>query len=630
MAIDFSKDAAEIATSLSPVRHIPHIDIPGEVVVRYWCRNTEPVTSGLGARVGESLNHTRAYRKKQVFMKAADLLHKIGAPLVPPGPQADTPGSDEWWTFYCHTGFGTQKLRFLTLVAPATNFSSVSPGPLVMWNVAGAGEVLSTDDHRVRSGAFPAGVDPAQWTFITSDVDVAENQFYTATLRVKDGVRPIAATVYEIGETPVPRGGRGVANLDDEPRSDILDGRWEQTVRAGTDLWRRNASPVFTWSRLLSAADAPTITGTTYTNILDASTTVGSDTVGFCYNLTNMATIRGDGVPCRLAVLASVSANAGEFKLANSSGDVVEITGMDAVIPTWYVKDFKVTTLSDRVDMQARNDTSGDVTVHAVCLLQYCHERSFPETPSNWDNVFVGIQRRPQGLWSCQEDGSTSNQLADAIGNQPLDEGGTALAITYQVDPDTDRDPHRDYGVQIDNGGYFEAGDAAFMDGGDDCSGVVRVYIPSTLGATRQILGKRGATGAGWYLAVNASGQISLNAEDGSTNTAATSHTDDYRGRWVDIVYAVDLSGSNQLFSQTRSYKPGGTFLAGSDTASLAGLGSMTNSETFKLGGGGEFDTENGQLYSWACAQDNYALSTTDAGIILAPDFVAQEGAILV
>jgi hypothetical protein len=324
------------------------------------CRNNMVPDAAYVRRLANGLNHVVAFRRK--------------APLMFCRPMNAVPANTSdaavtHWHAYITTGYGVNQLAFRMGLMKASSGTLGTTDPYVKWNVGG------TDTDELHYSAIDAAksdvADEIMWGEIR--YAVSSNTAYPIYMQAVGRARPLCALVYEIAEIPVDDTNTGVSNPSITPGTPILDAQSSDLALNGTELWQQNAAHVFSWTSDIGTA-SPAITATSYTNILDeTSTSHSAATPGVQFDLTYMNSFSRTTVPCVLAVRASsavgTSAN-NAVRLYDGSTAIATVSSI-GTSATWYTATANIATGSLKVDIQAQANSGDTVTVDAVTLYQH-------------------------------------------------------------------------------------------------------------------------------------------------------------------------------------------------------------------------------------------------------------------
>lgn len=220
--------------------------------------------------------------------------------------------------------------------------------------------------------------------------------------------------------------------------------------------------------------------------------------------------------------------------------------------------------------------------------------REYPASSSEWSYVFPTIAV-PTSLWTMQGAGAN---IDDEIGSNDLVDTGTWL---YQQAGDDGR-----YAVEADTiTDQLRVASAAALDpdGATDMTYWVRVFMPATGDNPDAIFSKRSGSGLpGFEAFIDASGQVNAVQDGGASGRSDFVLGGDIRGRWVDIAYVIDRTGSDEGRLETTDGTASGSLSAITSLASTQGFGLGRNDAAAR-------STEVGIKFGYAAAWDGTALT---------------------
>jgi hypothetical protein len=228
----------------------------------------------------------------------------------------------------------------------------------------------------------------------------------------------------------------------------------------------------------------------------------------------------------------------------------------------------------------------------------------YPSNAAEWLSYFPGITT-PSSIWTLQE---ASGTLADAI-------GGITLTSVSSVSYRQTGDPSGRYSVSFDNvSARFSAASNATYDlnASTSLTALFRAYIPATA-AAGGFIGKRQASVNLEGYAVNmiaTSSYLTAFCDPGAAAQAtATVSVAADTATYIDVMIVIDR-GSNTV----KQYSPFGTA-----SASIAAIGTLTNTGVFSLGAmSGAASAIVGTKMSYAAVWYGTALTQANYNTIVA------------
>jgi len=352
-----------------PIQHLRH------------CRNGYAPDITFARALAYGMNHSLAYRRK-VFLSATSALA---------GTMGDSGSTLTYWRSRMKTGILGTKLQFELLLGlnRVDEFGVGHDGAAVNVKVTQAGG--STTTKTVYFGSAEGTIDEDDplnsLGEFKLEFDVSASTVYEIAIEGVDGGRPISVTGIEAANPEVGDATGTGAGMYAPPGlptfMPIEDGLRENLVATLSQMWLEGGAPLVVYPGN-GAGTAQSVTGTTWTNIFDATTSVSASSVGFYIgaegagdgaltSLLPMCRLKdGDDLPVTFAVYGNASANGGEVRFVDSGA-----TGLSAITLStslaWVTSDTTLTNVesfaSNKLDIQARHNTGGQtVNVYAVCI----------------------------------------------------------------------------------------------------------------------------------------------------------------------------------------------------------------------------------------------------------------------
>jgi hypothetical protein len=332
--------------------------MPRNIQAKRWIRPDLVPSAWYAAALHQASNHIGRWRRKELFRYHGQVVS------IPASVNANT----ELWSFYCHTGNLAAKMRFVVgmgMASTADYGDNVFKDPRVEIAVTKVG--AGTTTLTVRYGLSGEAVTdaPSNLAFLSTETDVDADSDYTVTVTAREGGRAFALMAHEIAEEADTDNGYLFSSYS--VFQPILRTDRQNVHLALTNAWRHNAAPLATWSRHNAAA---TISSSTYTNVIDGTTSNTAASAGFRLDTRFLRTIIQTGVPVRLALKAACTGGTDTGKVRFTDGtNHLEFAGIDAA-DQWYTADFNMPASQAKWDLQFAA-TSGTLTLHAVSLFQY-------------------------------------------------------------------------------------------------------------------------------------------------------------------------------------------------------------------------------------------------------------------
>ena len=342
--------------------------------------NTLPLASSY-AQIAHNFNHAACLQRK-VF---ASYHQYLGALEVP----TDTAYST--WPFYCLTGEGTDHISFVMLVASANSatpgFSASTASSFrVSLREYGVGSVTTPAAACVHEDSASSAVTPGGCYFTIVKVSVNPNTAYYGSILCTNGARILSLTVAEGRIIHADPTTNGVTN----PSAFIAGGpiytsQIEDLISANNSLWRHNATHLVAhvpgYDYDTAGNGWATVSSTTYTNIIDATTAVASTSLGFVVENQYHGTVvrAANAIPVRMVVLAERVSGSANLRVRFTDGtNTITLTTSGA--GSAPLADAGVFTLDTTMIAQAEtkydihaslSTASGSWKIYYVGLLEY-------------------------------------------------------------------------------------------------------------------------------------------------------------------------------------------------------------------------------------------------------------------
>jgi hypothetical protein len=281
------------------------------------------------------------------------------------------------WPFYFRTGENTIGIRFMVGVCDTGFASAANPRLEIAVNLASDGSAVSSGTVSFNGrGSLGSTFQIANRMSLTKIVlgSLSPNTAYYVNLSAIDGARPVYLTVFEVSELHADDSVTGVVDpskfieggpIYDEHVQDLLD--------AGDKHWRHSGCHYLTWNP--SNWNDLSVTATTYTNVLDgSSTTVTAATPGFTlasqYHGASHTPSAGHGVV--IAVKAERTVGSGTLDVKFDDGtNTIALTGITtAGVGEWYTGTGSMPSQIAKWDILAKV-SAGTFKLKAVCLYAY-------------------------------------------------------------------------------------------------------------------------------------------------------------------------------------------------------------------------------------------------------------------
>lgn len=301
------------------------------------------------------LNHTIAYRRKTVWTF---------------GDWDTTAPSGTPHRFRFHSGVGATKLMLrLGIYTPPTE--SPGGGTVTISVTVAGGATTTVEIVTGISSGQTLSPDAVGW--YRPEIAISENTAYEVSIAVSEA-RVVSGCAFERANNVT---SSNAYYVDEPPNTfyPIYDQLRQNLLESYSTVFLRNGSHLMSWS--MNATTAPTFTTTTWTNVLDSSTSVSSATPGYYLgdtgrDLTQHCRIKdGTTVDVVFAVYGNCTGGStGEVRLQNSGGTILSKTGITSTAQ-WHTTTTTIGSveLVSKADLQARVAAGGStLNLHAVCL----------------------------------------------------------------------------------------------------------------------------------------------------------------------------------------------------------------------------------------------------------------------
>lgn len=352
----------------APVRYPKRID------PLKWAYNGAYPDAFLARQLAWAHNHALAYRHK-VFGAFGDLDNSGSSSGV-----YGFTGTTTCWRFRGRTRVGASEMVFKIGMGLDPHNSGTDPAVTVDVTEAG-GSTTSVTTYYGLAANGNDGDAPYTLRWAELRVPVEGETVYEVAIKGVDYGRPICWTAYDYVDPEVDAATNAYVELAPTIAQPIYDDFRKALAQGLVNLWLANGAHLFTWPGRGNGASVD-VTGTTWTNALDGSTSSSSSTPGFNIaeaagssplwlpSLTDGLTrLSHDGdLPVTLAVYAQTDVGStGEVRIADGTGGLISVTGIGTTAQ-WYTTD-DVLGSGNKLDLQLRNGTGGQTTkLFAACL----------------------------------------------------------------------------------------------------------------------------------------------------------------------------------------------------------------------------------------------------------------------
>jgi len=319
-------------------------------------------------RVAGAMNNILAFRTKDVFNVWDQSYNGSGVTTTQ-------------HRFRFHAGYGAQLLAIHVGLGKGGHPSSSAKATLSI-DVAGAGTPSTVPIYYGNNqvGATDAP-DEIQWS--TKYFAISPNTTYEVAAYVDNEARILSMCAWTTGIEDVD-GATDFYTAASSTYGQINDATRQKLTEGQSKMWKRNGAHLLNWS---CNSVAKTITGATWTNVLDATTAVASTSAGYILGagLLTPYSRRVQPLKATLCVYGNVTGasgtpGTGEVRLYSDSGSgtptVATVTGIGGTL-RWYTLNQTIPSGGDalnafsKVDLQFRMNGAETLNLYAVSLYLY-------------------------------------------------------------------------------------------------------------------------------------------------------------------------------------------------------------------------------------------------------------------
>ena len=375
--------------------------------------------------------HWMQYQKKMVFWAGQEAVDFAGTAAQ----------TDNQFNFYLHTGYGTDRLWFITLTVP--NDGTPTEDPWIQWRTTG-GDITSNQVFFELNTVATYGMDGIRYS--VTRASVVENRDYHFFMRTKNNVRILGVCVAEEFNSKANTDSAigHAANFSD--KAPILDADIAALQNMGEKLWGANSAHLFSYSAgAANVGHDLQITSATYVNAFNTSdSTFTTGEIGVLCNTEFMGSRYRRKVPCRLAIKAKDTRGSGRFKIVDTSGDVSREIKISQTTADWYITDLELDDTNGGHEIAFFAKTAGTLDIYAINLYQYQREYTVGYSPGHLDGfelsfnttstVDIAAGDTRDSTDAADISASTSNTIdITASGANGLDTGAEANSTWYYV-----------------------------------------------------------------------------------------------------------------------------------------------------------------------------------------------------
>lgn len=323
----------------------------------------------MGRRLAETFNHVACRLKKQVFFQ------------YQPWDSASAGASTiaYWWPTRFRTGEATTGLRVVGGILP-TDYAVATGSPSLVVDVrdtsgSGHGSSVVSQAFYTNARTASATVVPDEVTYFSGILrGLSANTEYQLHNYITEGCRPLFLSVVELDSRHADDTVSAVC--DPGPftaEAPVYDLHFSDLVTANNSLWRHNGAQLATWCVDGDEDTAAAWSATSYTNLIDgSSTSVSASTPGFNLFTQYHNTLSRTTVPVKACFKVSRSSGTGTCDVRFTDGtNSIEVTGLTGAGTQWGTVTGTIPTQAGtKWDLQARV-SSGSWIVRAAVLFEY-------------------------------------------------------------------------------------------------------------------------------------------------------------------------------------------------------------------------------------------------------------------
>ncbi len=331
-----------------------------------FARNSFIPEAPFARRLVTGQNHVMAFRRK-TFLTANTT------------PPAAGVASADLYRVYCHTGHGATHMRVKVGMMMDTTSTGVDPFVRVAVTEVGVG----TTNLDIHGGAYTGTPSdgPGDILWRSELVPVTANAAHSIVVSISDYARLQSILIYEVASDVVDSAVNYYAEVTPSTEHPIYDSVRQTHAVGLSQIWRHNAGHLMNWPGNGTSAASPTNATTTWTNVIDAATSVTASTAGFwlgdtgSFVMSQMARqYTADTLDVVFAAHLSCTGSAtAEVRLEDSGGTIISMTGKGTA-SAWYTVTGSLANLGDiaKCDLQFRTSNAANtVTLNAVCMYAY-------------------------------------------------------------------------------------------------------------------------------------------------------------------------------------------------------------------------------------------------------------------
>lgn len=315
-------------------------------------------------RLAEGFNFVASRCKKQFFLRCQPLN----------GVDTGSASLEYWWYSTFHAGENTTGITYAVGLA-ATDLAFTVPPELTIEvrDSAGSSLIASAVLKFSSSGvalAAPDNITQAEGRL----VGLTPNTTYTTRFILEEGVRLVYASLTESDTRHADDTVTAVCDPGEyTAEGPIYDAHLADLIEANNDLWRHNGAHLINWCATGDAdVSSPTVVATSYTNVLDlSSTAVSSATPGWDVFTIGHNTINRTTVPVKMRALVQRITGTGALDLQLTDGtNTLTIAGSSGAGDQWVEAAGTIPDAKAKWDLHALV-SSGSWMIKCMALFEY-------------------------------------------------------------------------------------------------------------------------------------------------------------------------------------------------------------------------------------------------------------------
>ena len=331
-----------------------------------WANNGRSPSAGMFSSIAHHLNQVSGRQKKQ-FLTAIQPLNAVSA--------GSSAAVIVWPTRFI-TGENCTSIRVSAGIA-LTDYGAVSTPMLTILVKSTAGATVATKDVAYHGKTTGTTVAPDEINHGSVIIDgLTANTEYYLENQVVNGMRLVYMVAVELALYYADDTVTAVCNpVNFMAEGPIYNTQINDVADAANKLWRHNGKHLFTFTQPYDESSAATSTSTTYTNVIDgSSTTVTAASPGFSLYTTYDGTYaRANAIPVKMAIYTQRTSGSGTLSVRINDGtSTIAITGITSTQQWSTVTSTIAAQAGTKWDIQAANSAGASSwRIYAVSLFEY-------------------------------------------------------------------------------------------------------------------------------------------------------------------------------------------------------------------------------------------------------------------